>query len=193
MIRKRYLGLLAIVALGGYTTARASSGAAPRAADFAPINQPLPNPIVYPANAAIPAVPILVGRGVYNVQSLILLADPLVADPTLGPPPTQLVVATVRPGAAKPVARVGDTIKVSYQLLSWQSGEVVDATPGASKPSIVLGGAAIAPAISKVLEGTTPGQTLLALFPAGTAGLPSYIPDDVAYLLVAEVTKVVRA
>jgi hypothetical protein len=130
-------------------------------------------------------------RGSYDLDSLMISAVPLVVSPLEHPTPTEIVVGIVTPGKAAPIARAGDVVVVSYQLLAWDTGEVADATPAGEPVQSVLGSTELPTAISDALIGSTAGSQRIALFPAGTPGMPTYIPDDIAYLLVATVSAVV--
>jgi hypothetical protein len=158
------------------------------------VGQPTADPIVLPPREIVVGgsnIQLLVGS--YDVQQLVLSTVPLVVSPLNHEPPAELVLATVSAGSATPVASVGSGVLVSYQLLRWDTGEVADATPAGEPVRFVLGSPELPAAISKALEGVSPGAQRVALFPAGTVGLPTYIPDDVAYVLVVTVSVVVAA
>lgn len=157
--------------------------------------QPTADPV------ALPVVDVGVGgpkvktiRGTYDLDLLLVSGVPLVMNPLAGPAPLEPVIGVVLAGSAAPAARNGDALLVSYQLLRWDTGEVADATAAGEPSRFTLGAAdELAPAFSQVLDGVTPGSQRIALFPAGTTGLPTYVPEDVAYLFVATISAVVPA
>lgn len=157
--------------------------------------QPTADPV------ALPVVDVGVGgpkvrtiRGTYDLDLLLVSHVPLVMNPLAGPAPLESVIGVVLAGSAAPAARPGDALLLSYQLLRWDTGEVADATAAGEPSRLILGAAdELAPAFSQVLAGVTPGSQRIALFPAGTTGLPTYVPEDVAYLFVATISAVVPA
>ena len=164
-----------------------------------PSGQPTADPVALPTanvgdGVGVGSPKVRAIRGTYDLDLLLVSEVPLVMNPLAGPAPLEPVVGVVLAGSAAPVARTGDALLVSYQLLRWDTAEVADATAAGEPTRFILGVADdLAPAFSRILEGVTPGSQRVALFPVGTTGLPSYVPDDVAYLFVATISAVVPA
>lgn len=147
---------------------------APPVDTLAPDVQPVESP-----------APFTVVDGSLDLAGVVRSVDPLVIDTFGVTPPGAAAVATNGRGGTTLAA--GDTVELSYQLYSWQTGEFYDGTPAGELRQVVVGANDLPGALDRALRWAAAGERLLVVIPARAPDLPAHLPDDSAYYAVVDV------
>lgn len=83
----------------------------------------------------------------------------------------------------------GDPVVISYQMYSWESGELVDSTDTLDEPLTIRAGVTngVPDYLTKSLLGRQVGETIQVVFESNMEDLPEYLNRDDAYVLVVSI------
>jgi FKBP-type peptidyl-prolyl cis-trans isomerase len=143
-----------------------------------------------PPPTVITAASLVVVSGGYNLAPLIRQLRPVIFDTNAAPPPDDVTVAITNAGTGSTVARPGGSVRFTFQMYAWQTGELYDSSPAGSPLTVTLGSGDVSPALDAALTGMTSGTELIVTYPVGVEGLPDFVPDDDAYYLLVVIEDV---
>ena len=115
---------------------------------------------------------------------------PVVTIPDVDPP-TEVKVEEITHGTG-PVVHAGDVVLVDFQLVHWESGEVLDESWGSTAERFMTEGSH--PAMQDAIIGRKTGTRLLVVLPpddVGSRALPSQgVEDDDTFVYVMDIREI---
>ncbi len=149
------------------------------------------DPSFAPSSASgSPASGIRVVSGSADLGSVIQQRTPLLLHTFDAAEPTDVTIVVTHPGEGGPVAADGNRVTFSFQMYAWGSDENYDGTPPGQPRTVVLGTDDLASALYAALIGASPGEERVVTYPIGEAGIPDFVPDDVAYYLIISIESI---